>query len=256
MWGQIVALFREYMGTGLVIGWFLLSVVYLLLREKRTHLRILFVYTPILLLLLFFNPLFARIIYRAIGDEIYYRILWLIPVTPTIAYVAALLYGGLKGRKRIMFAAACVGLVALSGSFIYQNPFFHKAENRYHVPQSVVDICDAIELEGREVMAVFPKELVQYVRQYSATVCMPYGREQLVERWTYRHPLYWAMEEEVLDAGQVAALAKEAGCHYVVLPEKKQVDGSLLDYGYEEFGQIDGYVIYRDPTMNFSLVAE
>ena len=58
----------------------------------------------------------------------------------------------------------CAVLVMLSGSFIYSNEFFNRAENLYHVPQSVVDICDAIEVEGREVMAVFPAELLQYVR--------------------------------------------------------------------------------------------
>ena len=50
------------MGTGLIVGWFLIALIYLLLKEKRKHIRILFVYVPIILLLLFFNPLFAKVL--------------------------------------------------------------------------------------------------------------------------------------------------------------------------------------------------
>lgn len=68
MWNSIIELFQNYMGTGLLIGWFLLSVIYLLWNEKRKQMRILFVYMPLVLLLLFFHPLFAKVIYR-LGDS-------------------------------------------------------------------------------------------------------------------------------------------------------------------------------------------
>lgn len=253
MWNEIVNLFREYMGTGLIMGWFLLSLCFLLFREKRKSFRVMLIYVPIILLLLFFNPWFGELAYGMIGDEIYYRILWLIPVTPVIAYAAALLYNSCRGRARIAFACLCGVLVVISGSWIYENPFFHRAENLYHMPQSVVDICDAIEVEGREVMAVFPAELLQYVRQYSPVVCMPYGREQLVERWGFHHPLYQAMEAEELEAGELARLARESLCHYVILPQEKKLEGRLTDYDYVLFASLDGYVIYKDETMDFGL---
>lgn len=253
MWNQVVHLFREYMGTGLIIGWFLLAVIYLLWKEKKTHIRILFVYMPIILLLLFFNPLFARLLYEFVGDEIYYRILWLIPVTAVIAYGMIHLYGTLKGRVRICFALVCAMLIVVSGSYVYNNPYFQKAQNLYHMPQSVVDICDAIEVEGREVMAVFPSEMLQYVRQYSPVVCMPYGREQLIERWNFQDELFDVMEGEVIEASRLAALAKERLCHYIVLPQSKKLQGSLLDYDYVLFDSLDGYDIYLDTTIYIGL---
>lgn len=254
MWEQVVGLFREYMGTGLIVGLFLMSLIYLCLKEKRKNFRILLVYVPVVLLLLFFNPLFAGLLYRFIGDEIYYRLLWLIPMTPSIAYAMALLYGGLRGKVRIAFAGLCVCVIMLSGSFIYANPYFSRAENLYHMPQSVVDICDAIRIDGREVMALFPRELLQYVRQYSPVICMPYGREQLVSRWGASDPLYVVMEErETVNVEELSRLAKERMCHYVVLSEEKELDGDMRDYDYALFGRIDGYLIYRDTTMYFGL---
>lgn len=251
---NVVTLFREYMGTGLIVGWFLLSVVYLLIREKRRPVRILFIYVPVILLLLYFNPLFARVVYGVAGDEIYYRILWLIPVTAVVAYAAVQLCGQVKGRMRALLAGVCAVLIVVSGSYIYDNVYFHKAENAYHVPQSVVDICDAIEIGGREVMAVFPVELLQYVRQYSPVVCMPYGREITVARWDNTHELYERMEEDVIQVEELVRLARNSLCHYVILPAQKELDGSFLEYEYELFGEIGGYVIYKDTTMDFSLI--
>lgn len=254
MWSDVVTLFREYMGTGLIVGWFLLALAYLLVKEKKKPVRILFVYVPILLLLLFFNPLFAKLLYYFVGDEIYYRILWLIPITVVIAYALISLYSSLKGKKGLFFAAIGCVLIGISGSYIYKNPFFQKAENAYHMPQAVVDICDAIEVKGREVMAVFPSELIQYVRQYSPVIWMPYGREILVDRWGTYHELYEVMEAEVIEVKRLAALAKESHCHYVILAEDKTLNGgNMEDYDYELFGRMDGYVIYRDTTEYIGL---
>jgi hypothetical protein len=114
------------------------------------------------------------------------------------------------------------------------------------VPDSVVSICDAIVVQGREVKAVFPIELVQYVRQYSPVVCMPYGREIIVERWNYQSELYDAMEAETIDLERLAPLAREAGCHYIILRQDKKVLGRVEDYNWEWFGETQEYTIYRD----------
>ena len=79
-------LFQEYMGTGLIVLWFLVSLLYLWLTEKRKYIRVMFLYVPLVLLLVFFNPLVAKIVSQMADGEIYYRILWLLPVTPVIAF--------------------------------------------------------------------------------------------------------------------------------------------------------------------------
>ena len=185
MWNIITGIFWEYMGTGLVVILYLLSLVYLWVRENRKFVRILVLYVPAILLCLFFNPLFAKLLYSLGENEIYYRILWLLPITVTVAFAAATLYCALPDKRKTVFALAAAAGIMVSGSYIYNNPYFQKADNLYHVPDCVVHICDAIRVPGREVQAAFPPELVQYVRQYDPTVCMPYGRELTVDRWSY-----------------------------------------------------------------------
>lgn len=251
MWSDVIVPFQSQMGTGLIVIWYLLAVIFLFLREKRKEIRILFLYVPVVLLLLYFNPLFAKVLYAVMDGEIYYRILWLLPVTVVIAYVCVSIYGSLAGFKKKIFALGMAGILMVSGSFIYSSPLFHQAENSYHMPTDVVEICDAINVPGREVLAVFPMELLQYIRQYSPTVCMPYGREVQVTRWTGRlgnHvDLYVAMEEQddvVLE--QLAPLTRGAGCHYVVLRKDKEIVGKTDDWEWELFYETEGYAVYRD----------
>jgi hypothetical protein len=155
----------------------------------------------------------------------------------------------LKGAKQYVFVLLSFVLIVFSGRLVYFNPLFEKAENPYHVPQEVVDICDMIEVEGREVVAAFPREFILYVRQYSATVCMPYGRDV----FSYYDPFYSMMNEAVIEVEELAELAKQAGCHYIVLSEENELDGNLEDFSYEVFGRVDKYVIYRDVDIYIGL---
>ena len=249
MWKDTVVLFREYMGTGLVMALFLVALVYLWLEEKQKYVRILFLYLPAVILLLYFNPLFSKLVYGVTGDEIYYRILWLLPITLTVSYTGVSVYGKLSGWTKRVFAVCIAGIIAVSGSYVYSNPYFHKAENQYHVPDSVVAICDAIQVPGREVMAVFPAELLQYVRQYSPATCMPYGREVLVPTWNFLSPLFDVMEAEVIDMEKLVPMVREAGCHYVVLRKDKEIIGDPADYKWELFEETAEYAVYRDPYI-------
>ncbi|MCR5755447.1 MAG: hypothetical protein K6G30_11640 [Acetatifactor sp.] len=250
MFEVTTGLFREYMGTGLTVIWFMVAWFYLLFMEKRKPIRIMFVYVPGLVLLVFFNPLFYGILQSFIGEEIYYRLLWLVPFSVVIALAAVHLYKRLAEKKRYLFALMVTVLIMISGSYIYSNPFFRKAENIYHVPQSVVDICDSIQVEGREVMAVFPAELVQYVRQYSPVICMPYGRDTTVPGWKKYKEINIVINEEEIDAQLLCQLAKEETCHYIILKQEQQINGNMASYDYELFKQIEGYDIYKDCTIS------
>lgn len=250
MWDKVLTLYENYIGTGMIAGLFLVAVIYLFAAEKNKNTRIIFLYMPVMVLALYFCPFFAAAVYSFVGEEIYYRLLWLVPVVPVLAYAAVRLIMTCTGKKRIAAGAAIGGIILLSGSLVYESPYFGKAQNTYHVPDTVVEICEAVEVEGREVKAVFPAEFLQYVRQYSPYVHMPYGREILIARWNFYDELYALMEAEVLDAEQIAEKARERGCHYVIFSATRERSGSFEAYGYELFDTIDGYVIYVDTTLD------
>ena len=245
MWSEIILLFKNYIGNGLAVLLFAAAFLYLLLTEKDRTKRIILLYTSAVTAALFFCPLFAEEVYRYLDEETYYRILWLVPMTAVIAYAGIRLIAGISGKWRRGFAAILVcAAIILTGDYVYDNPYFERASNRFHVPQTVALVCDAIIVEGREVRAVFPGEMLPYVRQYTANVCMPYGREMAVERWQNDNPLYDAMEAAEPDCKRIAFLAEEQDCHYIIMHETKpgQEAFEKTDYRYVE--TVAGYRIY------------
>ena len=84
MWQLVVNNFREYVGTGFIMVLYLCALVYLLVTEKRKERRIFFVYMPLAVLVIFFNPLSARFFSDSTDENIYFRILWLLPVTESL----------------------------------------------------------------------------------------------------------------------------------------------------------------------------
>ncbi len=245
-------IFHKYMGTGLLVIFYLAAVIYLFFREKQKSRRILFVYLPALILLIYFNPIFYMAFERFLQGEIYFRILWLLPMTVTLAYSAVMLLSQQEGKKRILLGCILAFLTLISGKLVYSNPLFSKAENLHHVPWEVVEICDRIRLEGREVKAAFPTEFLLYVRQYDATVWMPYGREELQG---YYDEFYTLMLQEEIDVGKMAELSKEESCHYVISPEVKKLIGNPEEYDFVLFFKVGEYLIFRDNTMDFRLSA-
>lgn len=245
MWNEIILLFKNYIGNGLAVLLFAASFLYLLLTEKDRTKRIVLLYVSAVTTVLFFCPLFAREIYRYLDEETYYRILWLVPMTAVIAYAGIRLMAGCKRTwMRVGAVLFVCAAIIVTGDYVYNNPYFEPASNRFHVPQTVALVCDAIIVEGREVRAVFPGEMLPYVRQYTANVCMPYGREMAVERWQNDNPLYDAMGEEKPDCEEIALLAAEQNCHYIIMHETKPGQEAFEKTDYRYVKTVAGYRIY------------
>lgn len=247
----IVEVYKDYAGSGVIVGLYLASILYLYKNEQNKNNRIFLIYMPLVVMVLFFNPLFISFIHALVGDEIYYRFLWLLPMSITLSYVIVKLINKQREHQRkFSLIFILVGLM-FSGTFIYKNQLFSIIENEYHMPQSVVDICDYIHVEGREIKGIFPDEMLAYVRQYDATIHMPYGREMLIDEWAFFHQplLYNLMNEEVYDITQIAPLAKALGCHYLILIDTKEIIGSMEEFEYIYRINIEGYDIYQDTTI-------
>lgn len=245
MWKDAVLIFQKYMGSGLVVVWFLVAIAFLYFTEKRKERRIFFIYMPVVILLIYFNPLFYHIFFQLLGNEIYFRICWMLPVILVIAYAAVCLIERTGGKWQILSSSLVIAFVMISGRLVYTNPLYRVAENEYHVPEAVVEICDTVHTPGREVLVVFPPELILYVRQYDPTVCMPYGRDYTsVPSALLREQ----MEAEVYHLAELAPYVEESHSHFIVLDEKKEILGNPQDYGWNMVNSTLGYSVYRITT--------
>ena len=254
---EILEVIRLYRGNGFVLFLYLAALCFLLVFEKDKRTRVLFGYMPLLLLVLFVLPPFHGLYCRVEGAQTYYRLLWLAPMAATIAACAAKLCekaageDGLRGLTAVL--VILVAVTAAVGDYTYDSVHITPSENRLHLPQTVIDLCDYIVSQGdgsRNIQAAFPAEHIHFVRQYTTDIRLSYGREMVVDSWGDENPVYELMElPAVIDAEALSKALIEDECRFVVLHAARQIDGALEDYGYEKLVLLDGYYVYKNPEI-------
>lgn len=251
---ESVVIFKNYAGNHYLILLFLASLIFLLFTEKNKRNRAFFVYCPLSFLFLFFFPIFRKVFVRLMGEGVtYYRMLWLIPMGVITAYAGVKLAELLEKKKGIaakrVVLLGLLGVIVLGGKYVYGSPYMTKAENMYHLPQNVVDICDVIApKDGEErIWAVFPTELVYFVRQYDTDIQMPYGREMVEPVWDYYNDVHEVMNHPtMIDIKALLEVSRPKYCTYIILPKNKAVTEAPEQYGLELLDTIDGYPVYYD----------
>lgn len=244
----LLKIYRDFNGNGMLFAAFGVAIIYLWVTALEEDVRVVLLYLSAAILAVFACPLFAYVmIYHFMEeDEIYYRILWLVPIFIVIAYAAVAWVSTRKGKLRQLLSTCIIFVVIIvSGRNVYTTQPFVKADNPYQLPQAVCDIFDYIEVEDRQVRAVFPAEILQYVRQYSANIWMPYGREMLVDRWGNQDDLYDEMETVTIQAETLCKELHRSDCEYVILNALKGIEGDMSLYGYTKIETIGGYDIYK-----------
>ena len=115
MLGTIFSVIKSYMGTGIVTVVFLLCLAYLALFEKDRVKRCVFVYMPLVVIIVFLCPV-TYVFYGKVSEAVtYYRLIWLIPVTPVIAYASTLIVSNVKGVRGKLLVLAMAAVLAFSG---------------------------------------------------------------------------------------------------------------------------------------------
>ncbi|WP_408070078.1 hypothetical protein [Butyrivibrio sp. JL13D10] len=243
-------IFKQYGGNGYLLALFVVSLLYLLIAEKDNRKRLVIAAAPLIILFGFFIP-YTRIAYVAVihdGGDTYYRLMWMIPIGSCIAYAGCKLF---MEHKRIGLAVVSA-LIILCGSNVYKNQYMYKAENAYHIPQIVIDVCDVIRPDETEprVRAVFPSELLQFVRQYDTNILMPYGREMVVPQWDYYNAVHEVFEKPaVINAEKLLEATRQTQCRYIVMHEGRDIDVALDKMGLILVDNVGGYNIYEDPEF-------
>ena len=240
-------------GSIWIVFWLLLliSSIYLIVKESDVRMKIIFGVMPFVVVSGFLFPITKKLFVKVAKLEnanTYYRILWIIPMYVTIAYAFTKYIASLNStvKKRIAVGAAAV-VIIITGSCVYANEHVYMAENMYHLPQSVIDICDRIkptEDEGT-VRAAFTPELVYFVRQYDPNILMPYGRDY-VDHDYYTGVLKVMKEEGKIEIQELLYYTRVDLDRYIILPTDKKLNEDIQAFDVKLIDTIDGYNIYED----------
>lgn len=250
-----LSIYRNYGGSSMMTIFVIAAIVYLWITEEKKEIRLLFVYLTTAVGALFFFPLFAyAAMHFFLDEQVYYRLLWLVPMGVIVSYAAVKALGQVESkRKRIVTGLIAALLIMQSGSLVYQNAMVTKAENPYHLPSSVISVADVLRVEGREVKAVVPGEMLQFIRQYDVSIHLAYGREALVDGWS-SNPLYDAMEATPVRSFAITDYAKQQGVEYIVLRTGTPIVGGkpIEKYEFSYLTTTENYDIYIYDRAEFA----
>lgn len=245
-----------FWGKGCYQYLILLSVILLLVFfRKKKEARLLTGYTVILLVLFFF-PLTAGIMQKCIGSDVYWRVLWLLPVTVLLAYTGTALVErtGLmakkgKGLLQGLVLLVCVAAVGISGKSVWSEDNYVQVHNYQKVPDGVAQVCSLIsdQMEDGETVCVAADDyMAAYIRVYQPDFYMPYSRAGKGSQHYSSMRLYQELTSPDPDVKKVVKAAKRLDCNYLVfaLPVQEKQE-YLENKGYHLIGTVNQYGVFK-----------
>lgn len=199
------------------------------------------IYFVLLSFLMIFNPFVAGSIIYVIKDYVYWRSFWIIPITPVIAFAMAYFVYQVPSRKRIAAIAGMILVILLSGSLIYNRANYQKAANWYKLPMQTIEICQLIKQDTSDTARVaVPVSLVSYIRQYDASILMPYGRRTHGRHVDFSIQLDSATPDFLFMADYI----NRNKVNYIVLRDHGDSSVPIPEWCLE-IGTSEGYRLYR-----------
>lgn len=152
------------------------SIIIVLVCEKNHEKKIMFGWYPLVMYVLFYNPILVPIASCFFGDDIiayYCRFMLMIPIFLIISYAVILVAERQKKEKRIIFLFIAFIIIYGQGFSAYgEEGAFSKMENFKNIPEDVVElnrILDEDAGQGYKHVCV-PYEISMYVRQFDPSI--------------------------------------------------------------------------------------
>lgn len=217
---------NNYWGDSVFPYLLAIALLYLLIfkRKKKTTRYVLgYVF---LALFLFFFPYTAKIIQKCIGENVYWRVLWLVPSTPVIALAMTEFIRGRKAVLQPVLLVLCTAVIVLGGKEFYTEGYYHKVNNYQQVPDVVAGICELAKQDagGEKFLLVADEYVSSYIRVYDPSIYLPFGRRGSGGAIGTRRQLYFEINAPSFNYTSIAKYAKRNRCNYLVvkIPNEQQ----------------------------------
>lgn len=264
----VSACLKEFGGQTYFVGFFLIGLIYILLKGTKKE-RYCFLGITSFLAVTIYNPLFANTAVRIMRmSSEYYRFFWILPMGLLLSYICVRLVETQTNRwKKAGLAVFLVGIILFSGNPVIAGiSEFQMPQNKYKVPDELISACASIHEDARENK--FPKSVFEYeyntmVRQYDGTMRLTLDRDvYLMELGSNTVSTRNLSEEEVtnqriiiqviqnhnleIDPLMFAAALKATETEYLVISKSSEdVLAYLTNAGCVSFADTGTQIIFR-----------
>lgn len=243
--------FKKFIGTGFYLVLLVVAIGYLLWKKNEN--RQFAAWVPIGVIILFFNPIAILFLYRQFMWGTYWRMLWMVPLVPVLAYVGVeLICKRQKIVERVLVFLVVACIFVCSGKFMYTDERFEKKQNFFKIPTVAIDIAQHIILYSGDwyPTVIVPNELYCYIRQYTSNVRLLYGRDAEGYMGGVADEIeavYKEMSKQQPDCEYIGEMALKYDVNVVIfntkfhqLPDLEEMKSYGLYYG----GPVGDYIFY------------
>lgn len=245
---QTVQFWQNYWGSS-IFPWLLgIVVLYLLVwKRKNRYTKYILGYLAVALFI-FFCPVTAKIIQKCIGELVYWRVLWILPSAPVLAYGMTEFLKDRKGLLQFVCVLLCGGMIILCGKEFYREGYYKKVHNYQQVPDEVAGICELVKADAgeEEICLAADNYISPYVRVYDPSITMVFGREGRGNGKKRSVHLYQEINSPAIDYGNLGRYGNKINCGYLVASVASEEQKSQLKkWGYTEIGTVGNYGVYK-----------
>ncbi len=255
---------QNYWGTCLYLLLFAAGILWSLCCHRKQEARIFLGYA-VFLALTAYNPFLVKYIVPKINFENeYYRLFWILPVIPGVAYYTVRLIFALKKRwTKVLLTIVSAAVLVAAGTplqGVVEN--FALAENIYKVPDDLRAVCDVIHKDSKKEQprVIFDGSLNSLVRQYDPSLQLVLHRNAVLYRagstvidgidedsaWYHRQKtlmdvLYYS---EPVDLSQFQQALTGTHTDYLVVPISWGNHEYLQQAGCQPIAQTEENIVY------------
>ncbi len=229
IWHSDVCVYQGYFAL------FFAAMIYLYCLKKKPRHIACYLYFSMGFIVLFCFPPFAWLFSNYVtGEGTYFRLLWVLPTMPLIAYTFVHWMSCLKKRsQKLLWLIAAFWFVWLSGTFVYwradwsQNGYSTRNPNL----QEQMELCLVLDALEDEKTVIADDDFLPLLRQVSGSIHLLYGAD-ISENGAYSEEiekLHDTLSESMFDSQTLLNTASELGANYLILSPDSHVPMPRLD---------------------------
>ncbi len=256
---KIKALFYHFFDNVLLsLILFSLCVLYIFLTEKNKKIRDLFGWYVISIIIIVWNPLVIHILENFINFSSMYRLYYMIPMYPVIAYCFTKVIQGLsKKSKKILCTVIIFSVVLIFGKSIYSEGGLREVNNFYKLPDESVFVAEAIykDEKYKEKRAIVPYGMSSHIQQIHSTIQLAYTR--IVKSYSLENGLPSTADtddpagNELVekfsegDTKYIVDYCNSQRINYIVYDDNSYLEEPFENYGFEKIDSAYNFSVYR-----------
>ena len=247
---SVLAWYHQYFGTGAMGLAFAIALVWLWKKRRGFAQSAALIFAGLIISLICFFPPTARVIMKVIGERVYWRVFWMLPLAAVLA-LAMTEWVSESGKGA---ALLCLVLIAINGSLVFSDSYFSARENNYKLPTAVIRVADSIQthakanhVKKRRRRIIGPVSIAETIRLYDAGLKQYYGRSAEVNP-AMQGTLFQQINADEPDYEILAESFRKAKLRYLILTDAQDNREAMGNLKFEVIFDDNGYAVYFDTT--------